>query len=180
MADEDDEQRRDRDVEASLQATEDREGERSERMSDDEMREHNRQVDAEGRDDSGRADRDDGGAERARREDLPHAERAMPPDDPEKTPDDGHGTLIARDPSDAFQERWSEIQARFVDDPRDAVKDASQLVGEVVDCITRTFDDERSRLERHWKEGGDAGTEELRVALQRYRSFFQRLLDTAA
>jgi len=171
MADDNDDQRERRQAEASATATEERD-ERSDRLSDDEMREHNRRVDDDTSDDEARA-------ERGRSQDMVHAERAMPPDDPGKAPDGGTGTLIARDKSDSFEERWTEIQARFVDDPQDAVKEADQLVGDVVDSITKTFGDERGRLERQWSEGGDVGTEELRVALQRYRTFFQRLLETA-
>jgi len=156
---------------------ENRSGERSdasaERMSEDEMREHNRRVDSE-QDDRERADQPRG-------EDLGHAERSMPPDDPERSrreQSNGRDALLADYQSEGFQARWVEIQGRFVDDPRAAVEDADELVDEVLKCITSTFSDERGRLESQWSEGGDIGTEELRVALQRYRSFFQRLLVT--
>lgn len=77
---------------------------------------------------------------------------------------------------DDLRGRWSDVQASFVDDPRTAVKQAHDLVTDVVDRLTETFTRERSGLESQWNGGGDADTEALRVALQRYRSFFNRLL----
>jgi hypothetical protein len=73
-------------------------------------------------------------------------------------------------------DRWQEIQARFVDDPREAVHDADELVQDVLHRVTRGFADERRRLEEQWDGGDDVSTEELRLALQRYRAFFGRLL----
>jgi hypothetical protein len=71
---------------------------------------------------------------------------------------------------------WQEIQARFVDEPREAVEDADALVAEVMRRLAETFAEERQRLEHGWHAGDQVSTEDLRVALQRYRSFFQRLL----
>ena len=76
----------------------------------------------------------------------------------------------------AYRSRWDDVQARFVDDPRGTVKDADALVNDVMERLTQTFTDERSSLESQWSEGKDASTEDLRVAMQRYRSFFARLL----
>ncbi|HYZ13087.1 MAG TPA: hypothetical protein VFA08_05710 [Actinomycetota bacterium] len=75
-----------------------------------------------------------------------------------------------------YRRRWDDVQARFVDDPRGTVKDADALVNDVMERLTQTFTDERSSLESQWSEGKDASTEDLRVAMQRYRSFFARLL----
>jgi hypothetical protein len=75
-----------------------------------------------------------------------------------------------------YRSRWDDVQARFVDDPRGTVKDADALVNDVMERLTQTFTDERSSLESQWSEGKDASTEDLRVAMQRYRSFFARLL----
>jgi hypothetical protein len=75
-----------------------------------------------------------------------------------------------------YRSRWTEVQARFVDDPRGTVKEADALVNDVVQRLTQTFTDERASLESQWSEGKDASTEDLRVAMQRYRSFFARLL----
>jgi hypothetical protein len=76
-------------------------------------------------------------------------------------------------------ERWQEILAGFVDDPRRAVGDAHQLVGEVMQRMIDGFTRERENLERQWSTGGDVSTEDLRVCLQNYRAFFARLLPAA-
>ena len=72
--------------------------------------------------------------------------------------------------------RWHELQSRFVDDPRVTVERADELVDELMQTIAQQFADSRAELERQWTEGGDASTEDLRLTLQRYRSFFERLL----
>jgi hypothetical protein len=72
--------------------------------------------------------------------------------------------------------RWEEIQTRFVDDPRQAVEDADALVAGVMKRMAEGFAQAREQLEGQWSRGEDVGTEDLRLALQRYRSFFQRLL----
>ena len=84
--------------------------------------------------------------------------------------------LLDRDVSEHLRTRWNEIQGRFVDDPRSAVQQADALVSEVVEKITRMFANERGSLEGQWKEGNDVSTEDLRKALQHYRSFFNRLV----
>jgi hypothetical protein len=77
-----------------------------------------------------------------------------------------------------FQLRWEEVQTRFVDEPRGAVEDADGLVANVMQQLAEGFAQERERLEAQWGRGEDISTEDLRVALQRYRSFFRRLLST--
>ena len=84
--------------------------------------------------------------------------------------------LFDDDELGTYRSRWDDVQARFVDDPRGTVKDADALVNDVMERLTQTFTDERSSLESRWSEGKDASTEDLRVAMQRYRSFFARLL----
>jgi hypothetical protein len=86
--------------------------------------------------------------------------------------------LFVGDDAERFRSRWQEVQAGFVDEPRTAVQDADSLVAELMERLARTFADERSKLESQWDSGDDASTEDLRVALQRYRSFFERLLST--
>jgi hypothetical protein len=81
------------------------------------------------------------------------------------------------DDGDTLLARWKELQAQFVDDPRRAVEQADVLVNDVMQRIVQRFADERATLEQQWAGGKDASTEDLRVALQRYRSFFQRLLE---
>jgi hypothetical protein len=87
-------------------------------------------------------------------------------------------SLFQDDEAASFRDRWQSIQTGFVDQPRESVERADALVDEVMKHLTQTFADRRSALEAQWAEGEQAGTEELRVALQRYRSFFERLLST--
>jgi hypothetical protein len=75
-----------------------------------------------------------------------------------------------------FRSQWTDIQARFVDDPRQAVRDGDELVARVMKSLAESFASERNRVESQLRDGGDASTELLRVALRRYRSFFERLL----
>ncbi len=84
--------------------------------------------------------------------------------------------LLAPDEAQSLRSRWDAIQVGFVDDPRTAVQHADSLVASAMKRLAEVFADERARLEGQWDRGGDVSTEELRVALQRYRSFFGRLL----
>lgn len=86
--------------------------------------------------------------------------------------------LLPPEQSERFTEQWQEIQASFVDRPQEAVENADGLVGDLMQRITRSFATERERLEKQWAEGDEVSTEDLRVALTRYRSFFERLLST--
>jgi hypothetical protein len=92
--------------------------------------------------------------------------------------DDTGGDVALLDPTDAegFRRRWSDTQARFVDDPREAVQTADGLVAELMQTLASSFSQHKGELEAHWRSGGDPDTEDLRQALQRYRSFFDRLL----
>jgi hypothetical protein len=76
----------------------------------------------------------------------------------------------------AFLARWDAMQAAFVDEPHRVVEQADSLVAEVMQRISETMAQERTGLERQWAAGDAVGTEDLRLALQHYRSFFQRLL----
>lgn len=75
-----------------------------------------------------------------------------------------------------FQSRWNEVQAMFVDEPRNAVDRADALVAEVVQAVTSGFADRKVTLEQRWSSGSDVATEDLRQALRSYRAFFERLL----
>jgi hypothetical protein len=75
-----------------------------------------------------------------------------------------------------FRSRWSKLQTGFVDEPRRTVEDADKLVAAVMRRLAEGFANERSGLEKQWDRGDNVSTEDLRVALQRYRSFFDRLL----
>jgi hypothetical protein len=91
--------------------------------------------------------------------------------------EDARTRLFNDEDSDAYLDRWDSVQATFVDDPRDAVEHADELVAEVIRHLAKMFSQEREDLEHQWASGGDVSTEDLRVALQRYRSFFNRLLE---
>lgn len=77
---------------------------------------------------------------------------------------------------DGLRARWDAIQTGFVDEPRAAVEQADALVSEVTNRVTQLFAQQRTSLEQQWTRGDDVSTEDLRVALKRYRSFFERLL----
>jgi hypothetical protein len=94
---------------------------------------------------------------------------------PEDIQPSGDELLFATGTSE-LRSRWDDIQAAFVDDPTDCVHKADALVEEVVEQLTTGFSEARARLEAQWARGEHASTEDLRVALQRYREFFQRLL----
>ncbi len=82
-------------------------------------------------------------------------------------------------PDDFIQDlrgRWDQVQTAFVDEPRNAVQEADQLVESAVNKLSETFSNERKNLETQWDRGDEVSTEDLRLALQKYRAFFQRLL----
>lgn len=75
-----------------------------------------------------------------------------------------------------FRSQWNKVQTGFVDEPRRTVEEADELVAAVMQRLAEGFANERSGLEKQWDRGDNVSTEDLRVALQRYRSFFDRLL----
>jgi hypothetical protein len=85
-------------------------------------------------------------------------------------------SLLADNDRSGLRSRWDDVQAAFVDNPKECVQKADTLVAEVVEQLTTGFSDARSRLEEQWARGEKVSTEDLRVALKRYRDFFQRLL----
>jgi hypothetical protein len=92
---------------------------------------------------------------------------------------DGHEELVELFPPEAakgFKTRWDDVQIGFVDDPKQAVRKADELVAQVMKSLAETFAKERAELERYLDNSGEGSTEDLRLALQRYRSFFHRLL----
>jgi hypothetical protein len=91
--------------------------------------------------------------------------------------DDGRAiALFAPDEAQTLRGRWEKIQIGFVDEPRDSVQQADQLVATVIQRLAEIFASERNRLEGDWGKGDSASTEDLRMALRRYRSLFDRLL----
>jgi len=75
-----------------------------------------------------------------------------------------------------LQTRWDDIQTGFVDEPRSAVERADSLVASTMQQLAEAFSKEREKLEQQWDRGDNISTEDLRMAFQRYRSFFRRLL----
>jgi hypothetical protein len=86
------------------------------------------------------------------------------------------GPLFSQEEAGTLRARWDAIQVGFVDEPRRAVEEADSLVAAAMKRLAEQFAEERSKLEGQWDSGGDVSTEDLRVALRRYRSFFGRLL----
>ena len=109
------------------------------------------------------------------------AEREVTPfeqevEQPAEQPAERAPSLLAADEANTFRARWDEIQTGFVDEPRQAVERADALVASAIKRLAEVFANERANLEKQWDRGDDISTEDLRVALQRYRSFFDRLL----
>ena len=84
--------------------------------------------------------------------------------------------LFSADETDDFQSRWDSVQVRFVDEPRQAVEEADTLVAAAIQRLAQVFAEEKSKLEDQFKRSDNVSTEDLRVALQHYRTFFARLL----
>jgi hypothetical protein len=84
--------------------------------------------------------------------------------------------LLPTEQATEFRVRWEELQTSFVDEPRRSVEDGDALVADLMQRLAQSFSDERRALEAQWDRGDDVSTEDLRIALQRYRSFFDRLL----
>ena len=116
-----------------------------------------------------------------RREDRPTSTAEVAKDlerpTPGAGPDDAAATLFPEKEANDFRTRWTDIQTGFVDEPRRSVEQADALVAEVMKRLANSFAEERSKLEGQWGRGDDVSTEDLRVALCRYRSFFDRLLN---
>lgn len=96
---------------------------------------------------------------------------------PARPHEDGPGPLLPPDYVNDLRGKWDRIQTGFVDEPRVAVQQADELVASAIKRLAELFAEERSKLERQWDRGDDVSTEDLRVALRTYRSFFQRLLE---
>jgi hypothetical protein len=113
----------------------------------------------------------------AGRQHVPIEEESLPAAREHEFPDaQAPVSLFAGDQAQRFRTEWNDIQIAFVDEPRGAVEKADGLVARVIQRLAQVFADERGRLEGEWSRGGDVSTEDLRLALQRYRSFFDRLL----
>ena len=84
--------------------------------------------------------------------------------------------LFVANESNELRARWDSIQVGFVDEPRKAVEEADALVSATIKRLAEIFADERQKLEQQWDRSENISTEDFRVALRRYRSFFARLL----
>jgi hypothetical protein len=84
--------------------------------------------------------------------------------------------LFAQNDAQDFRSRWERIQIGFVDEPRKAVEQADELVVNTIKRLAEAFSAEREKLESAWDKADNVSTEDLRNALRRYRSFFDRLL----
>jgi len=100
------------------------------------------------------------------------AARTEKPHDADESP----APLFANEDAGGYRTRWSAIQTGFVDEPRKAVEEADALVAEVMTRLAEVFADERRQLETQWEHAEHVSTEDLRLAMRRYRSFFERLL----
>ena len=87
-----------------------------------------------------------------------------------------HAAIFPENEVRDLRGRWDRAQAMFVDEPRKAVQEADSLVAATVKRVAELFADERAKMEKQWDRGDNVSTEDLRQALQRYRSFFDRLL----
>ncbi|WP_431873882.1 hypothetical protein [Amycolatopsis sacchari] len=84
--------------------------------------------------------------------------------------------LFSEEEVERFRGRWQSLQTAFVDDPQETVQEADQLVAEVMQALASTFAEHKRELETQWQQGEQVATEDLRLALRRYRTFFNELL----
>jgi hypothetical protein len=97
-------------------------------------------------------------------------------DHPSNDSGDGErAALVTRDRADSYSARWDSVKGEFVDEPRSAVRNADALVGELLDELQELFKQQRTQIEEGL-DRDETSTEDLRLALRRYRSFFDRLL----
>jgi hypothetical protein len=108
--------------------------------------------------------------------DAPKLVQSQPPDTPDRPLVSKPMPLFSESEMGEFRSRWGTVQTAFVDEPRRSVEDADKLVASVMQRLAEGFANERAGLEKQWDEGDNISTEDLRMALQRYRSFFDRLL----
>jgi hypothetical protein len=127
-----------------------------------------------------------------RRTDPVEGRRTDPTDDtiapaPHETASTGPGAstqwnaypgLLPDDDLGGYRQRWDQIQGRFIDEPRQSVREADDLIGEVTHRIVERFSSSRKDFEERWETDSEPTTEEMRQALQRYRDYFKRLVAT--
>jgi hypothetical protein len=119
------------------------------------------------------------GAVAERGNDAAPASQSRAPSRPDRvgpSASEANTPLFVQHEADGLRTQWNEIQAAFVDQPRSAVERADKLVADVMKRLAESFARERDTLDRQWDHGDNVTTEDLRLVLQRYRSFFDRLL----
>jgi molecular chaperone GrpE (heat shock protein) len=108
--------------------------------------------------------------------DRPEQQAQQKSDQPQTLTGKTASPLFNPNEAEEFRTRWMRIQTEFVDEPRKSVEEADELVAITMKRLAETFAQERDNLEREWDSGDNISTEDLRIALQRYRFFFDRLL----
>lgn len=149
--------------------------ERDERRREEQEREREQLADDRDRphiDERGHFD----AREMAGHRDMTDRDRRDKTDHDRDLSDDRPMAMFAGAEAAGYRTQWDAIQTGFVDEPRKAVQEADALVALVMKRLSEVFTNERSSLERQWGKGDEISTEDLRVALRRYRSFFERLL----
>ena len=84
--------------------------------------------------------------------------------------------LLPKRQLEELRTQWATIQTNFVDEPRKAVEDADKLVADAIKQIQEALFANRANLEKDWRRNDQISTEDLRVSLQHYRQFFDRLV----
>jgi hypothetical protein len=108
--------------------------------------------------------------------DIAAGKLEKPTENPASTQAGVSEPLFAHEETEQFRARWQSVQTSFVDEPRKAVKEADELVASAIKRLAEIFASERDKLEHEWDRNDNVSTEDLRVAMRRYRSFFDRLL----
>jgi hypothetical protein len=93
-----------------------------------------------------------------------------------RTTSEASAPLLPADFTQNLRSRWESIQTGFVDSPRTSVQQADELVASAIQQLAERFADERNNLERQWDRGDQVNTEDLRIALTKYRTFFHKLM----
>jgi hypothetical protein len=99
--------------------------------------------------------------EQLRREQIAE-ERMVEDQAPTASINDQLEPLFEDDAARKFRSRWQVIQGKFVDDPRDSVKQADDLVADIIKNVTMSFSDRRMSLEKQWNSGQNVSTEDMR------------------
>jgi hypothetical protein len=109
-------------------------------------------------------------------EPQPAVQEAQPPAAAEQEFEPEHGPVLSAEDAQDFRERWSAIQAMFVDDPHRAAADADEFVGDVAQAYSLGLERRRQALTSAWAQDGHDGTEQLRLTLREYRGIVDRIL----